>query len=382
MKIAFIGSHGVGKTTLCYGLAARLKRRDVALEIVHEVARRCPLPINSATTVAAQRWILHTQIAEELVAAARYPVVLCDRSVLDNYVYLLLAAGADPVARPPGRPTGCATYDLLVHVPILGAPQADGIRAADPAFQRAGRRAPATRRSRARGVATAARSTPRAPATGSTRSRPRRPARLASRPARAALARVARASARSASTGRERAERRVAGIEHALEKEAGGRRRRLAPDRNSRPVRGFVRSARASSSRAELAGAHLDQRRRPAGAPSSSRKCDATMRTRMRSPAVDHLAALDHDERRGLLVAASRRSAAKSWRPTEKRAPRAHRADVERAPHPPDEALGERRAAARDLVEVAARGRVCGGRGSVRRPARSASRWMSAGSAR
>ena len=33
------------------------------------------------------------QIAEELVAAARYPVVICDRSVLDNYVYLLLAAG-------------------------------------------------------------------------------------------------------------------------------------------------------------------------------------------------------------------------------------------------------------------------------------------------
>ncbi len=67
-KIAFIGSHGVGKTTLCYGLAARLKARDVAVEVVHEVARRCPLPINEETSVAAQSWILHTQIAEELVA--------------------------------------------------------------------------------------------------------------------------------------------------------------------------------------------------------------------------------------------------------------------------------------------------------------------------
>ena len=92
-KIAFIGSHGVGKTTLCYGLAARLKARDVAVEVVHEVARRCPLPINEETSVAAQSWILHSQIAEELVAQARYPVVVCDRSVLDNYVYLLLAAG-------------------------------------------------------------------------------------------------------------------------------------------------------------------------------------------------------------------------------------------------------------------------------------------------
>ena len=98
-KIAFIGSHGVGKTTLAFGLAARLKARDVSLEVVHEVARRCPLPINEETSVAAQSWILHTQVAEELVAAARYPVVLCDRSVLDNYVYLLLAAGdREPLA--------------------------------------------------------------------------------------------------------------------------------------------------------------------------------------------------------------------------------------------------------------------------------------------
>ena len=39
-KIAFIGTHGVGKTTLCYGLASRLKRRDVSIDVVHEVARR------------------------------------------------------------------------------------------------------------------------------------------------------------------------------------------------------------------------------------------------------------------------------------------------------------------------------------------------------
>ena len=32
-KIAFIGSHGVGKTTLAFGLAARLKARDISLEV-------------------------------------------------------------------------------------------------------------------------------------------------------------------------------------------------------------------------------------------------------------------------------------------------------------------------------------------------------------
>lgn len=136
LKIAFIGTHGVGKTTLCYGLAARLKARDVVLDIVHEVARRCPLPINQDTGLASQAWILHTQLAEELVAAARYPVVLCDRSVLDNYVYLLLASGRQP-ALETLVDSWMSTYDLLVTVPITGAPNPDGLRATDPGFQRA-----------------------------------------------------------------------------------------------------------------------------------------------------------------------------------------------------------------------------------------------------
>jgi nicotinamide riboside kinase len=135
-KVAFIGTHGVGKTTLCYGLAARLKKRDISLEVVHEVARRCPLPINKDTSVASQSWILHTQIAEELTAEARYPVVICDRSALDNYVYLLIAAG-------PQRALDTLvnrwmdSYDLLFHIPIVSALSADGVRATDPSFQRA-----------------------------------------------------------------------------------------------------------------------------------------------------------------------------------------------------------------------------------------------------
>ncbi len=55
MKIAFIGSHGVGKTTLCYDLAARLKRQDRAVDLVKEAARRCPLPIIDAPTFDGQR---------------------------------------------------------------------------------------------------------------------------------------------------------------------------------------------------------------------------------------------------------------------------------------------------------------------------------------
>jgi len=134
LKLAFIGSHGVGKTTLCYGITARLKARDIHLEMVREVARRCPLPITQETSLAAQSWILHTQIAEELVAQSQYDVVLCDRSVLDNYVYLLLAAG--PQTTLEGLvDRWMGSYDLLFHVPIVEALSADGLRATDPTFQ-------------------------------------------------------------------------------------------------------------------------------------------------------------------------------------------------------------------------------------------------------
>jgi predicted ATPase len=134
VKIAFIGSHGVGKTTLCYDLAARLKRQDRAVDLVKEVARGCPLPINRDTTLAAQAWILHTQIAEELAAAAQNDIVICDRSVLDNYAYLVHSAGRQ-VAYDGLVTSWVGTYDCLFKVPIIDAPTFDGRRDTSQAFQ-------------------------------------------------------------------------------------------------------------------------------------------------------------------------------------------------------------------------------------------------------
>src|SRR5512140_1920303 len=106
MKVAFIGTHGVGKTTLCYDLAAALKKRDLSVELVREVARECPLPINRETTLKAQAWILHTQIAWELQAEAKADVVFCDRAVLDNYCYMKRAFAGAPEGRIDRRRGG------------------------------------------------------------------------------------------------------------------------------------------------------------------------------------------------------------------------------------------------------------------------------------
>ncbi len=134
LKVAFVGTHGVGKTTLCFDLASQLKRLDLGVDIVKEVARRCPLPINEETTLDAQAWILHMQVAEEIAASAMNEVVICDRSVLDNYAYLVVRAGRRQsldalVADWIGG------YDALFKVPVTAAPSFDGKRAVSPAFQ-------------------------------------------------------------------------------------------------------------------------------------------------------------------------------------------------------------------------------------------------------
>ena len=134
MKIAFIGAHGVGKTTLCYDLASRLKRQDRVVDLVMEVARRSPLPINADTTLSAQQWILHTQIAEEVAASAGGGIVICDRSVLDNYAYLVHSSGRQPALEPLLR-DWVTSYHRLFKVPIIEAPSYDGRRDVNPTFQ-------------------------------------------------------------------------------------------------------------------------------------------------------------------------------------------------------------------------------------------------------
>ena len=134
LKVAFVGTHGVGKTTLCYDLAAQLKRLDLGVELVKEVARRCPLPINEHTTPDAQAWILHTQMAEELAAAAIYEVVICDRSVLDNYAYLVARIGRRPELDALVR-SWIGSYNFLFKVPVIDAPSFDGTRAVSQNFQ-------------------------------------------------------------------------------------------------------------------------------------------------------------------------------------------------------------------------------------------------------
>lgn len=135
MKIAFIGTHGVGKTTLAYELCNELKKQSLDVGFIDEIARRCPFPINEATSLEAQTWILATTMARELEHGKIYPNIICDRSVLDNYVYLYHKFGHIPELH------GLAsywvhTYDLLFRVPYTRKYlRPDGVRSTDLEFQ-------------------------------------------------------------------------------------------------------------------------------------------------------------------------------------------------------------------------------------------------------
>ncbi len=92
------------------------------------------MPINRETTDAAQNWILHTQVAREIELSDSYDAIVCDRAVVDNYAYMVHAAGRRPELEPFIR-HWMATYDLLVKVPVIAPPSFDGTRDTSVDFQ-------------------------------------------------------------------------------------------------------------------------------------------------------------------------------------------------------------------------------------------------------
>ena len=135
-KLAFIGTHGVGKTVLTFALAGHLRTLNVDADVCYENARHSPFPINERTTLDGQLWILAAQWKAELEASRRSDVVICDRSVLDNYAYMVKACGRQEYLHEFLR-QWLKTYDLFCLVPL--GPEAlvpDSARALSVAFQR------------------------------------------------------------------------------------------------------------------------------------------------------------------------------------------------------------------------------------------------------
>ena len=137
-KVALVGTHGVNKTTIAYELAGALKRRGRTVELITEIARDCPFPLNERATREAFQWIIARQIQLEIEKTPRADVLVCDRAVLDNFAYYVRRfgdAGDDARALGAYCLSWMNSYDLLVRLPITYPLAADGFRSTDVNFQ-------------------------------------------------------------------------------------------------------------------------------------------------------------------------------------------------------------------------------------------------------
>ncbi|HCC47842.1 MAG TPA: hypothetical protein DEQ38_06970 [Elusimicrobia bacterium] len=132
-KISLISTHGTGKTTLCYEVAAELKKRGVKVKVFSEIAASAfeqGIPINETTTLPAQMYIMMQHITEELRGTLRgYQVVVCDRSVFDNLAYLERRCGTNQLLRDFLQGYAATfPYDVIYKLPMVGELMEDGIR--------------------------------------------------------------------------------------------------------------------------------------------------------------------------------------------------------------------------------------------------------------
>jgi len=152
-KLAVIGAHGVGKTTLCHLLSdyanSQLKR---SVKVLGELARECPFPINEKMGYDTAEWIILSQILQEREAVFKEKVrihqkkrvvdlcdiVICDRCAYDPYIYFKL------LNKLPYRSNKIFqlaishlwTYDRFILIEPSGKLlEEDGLRMTDLSFQ-------------------------------------------------------------------------------------------------------------------------------------------------------------------------------------------------------------------------------------------------------
>lgn len=139
MKIAIIGTHGTGKTTLAYEIATEAKRRKKNAMVINEIARKCPFTLNEGFGLEGAIWIATSQINMELSALSEgYELIICDRSAYDPICYLK----ATNVPRNEYEKLEAftsewiKTYDKIIFVLPSGMDLiSDGVRSTDIHYQ-------------------------------------------------------------------------------------------------------------------------------------------------------------------------------------------------------------------------------------------------------
>jgi thymidylate kinase len=133
IKIGLIGSHGVGKTSLAFLIASELKREGFNVNVITELIRECPLPINKNATKNTFLWLFSSQIKKEIEFTNQKGLqyLICDRTVYDPVIYassLNLIGDNIKVWQIMDFITNLWHYDYLFFIPINKELKKDGFR--------------------------------------------------------------------------------------------------------------------------------------------------------------------------------------------------------------------------------------------------------------
>ncbi len=140
-KIAIMGVHSAGKTSLAYILAAHFKMQGLNVKLIHESVREnCPFPINADANMGTCLWNFHTQFLNELEAEAQgYELAICDRSVMDTFVYFHAVNPTNPITRAAISQASewLSSYDVLICLEPGNNVELhdDGFRSVDREYQ-------------------------------------------------------------------------------------------------------------------------------------------------------------------------------------------------------------------------------------------------------
>lgn len=136
-KIACVGTHSVGKSTLCYQLAEEAKRDGKSVHIIQERVRFSPFPINDEMNAETAIWACTNQISKELEASTRgFDLIISDRSPLDTFFYARYFDLIIPYPLENFAKRWTNKYDKIYFVRPDSdhVPSSDGVRSTDYKF--------------------------------------------------------------------------------------------------------------------------------------------------------------------------------------------------------------------------------------------------------
>ena len=148
LKVAIIGSHGTGKSTLANAVCKILEREGRLIQHLPELARSICERSNDphffrrgSNSALRQLLLIIAQTVTEEELRAGDGILICDRTIADHWSYTLELFGeelaesgvstmfSDYIAKH------LASYDLIFYLPPEFPPADDGVREDDIQFQ-------------------------------------------------------------------------------------------------------------------------------------------------------------------------------------------------------------------------------------------------------